>query len=973
MRFGWSKADRSPCDRRFYSRTGHRRRAAAGVELLEERHLLAVSGLSGGSPFSVAEQTEFAGQVVATINDPSAAASDYAAMINWGDGSSSAGQVVDTTQSGVFQVLGAHTYADEGAYAVQAVISKDGGFPLTVAAAATVTDPPLSASGGYTVAAVEGTPPGSQVLATFIDPAPEFTSPLPYSATIDWGDGKVTAGAISYNAALGEFQVTGGGDHTYASYGTQTIKVTLKHDSTPSVTVSDAAIISDPAIVAQGGFTYVANEGATPANQVLASFTDPGGAKSLDHYSATIDWGDGNSAPGTLTANGNQFSVLGAHAYAEEGSGVIQVVINHDANPAVTVSSLYSIDDPAVQLVAKTLAGTEGAALSGALLATFTDPGGPEAIGDYSAQIDWGDGVANSGTISFSSATGVFSVTGSHVYSSPGEKTVKVTVHHDDAPDAVATTTAAVSDVPLDATAASTFAGIEGATSPVQTLATFSDPGVIQPLSAYGAMIDWGDGAAPTAGVVRYDGGSQLFTVSGQHAYAEEGNYLISVVINDSNATSATVTLAASVSDAAVRAVAVQGFSAVEYSASAMQPLATFVDPAGSEPTSDYSATINWGDGTTSSGQIVADAANGSFSVMASHVFASSGLQSPIVTIHHDNAPDATVTAAATVSLPAIQLHPLPTTWVEWATYAPNPLATLSFTDSQMTATIYWGDGATSAGSFLHGQLGGVGAVRGTHVYTEAAYYTVTIVVTDGPQTVSCTVPMTVLRGSLPIADPNAGTPNEYYVAELYEDVLKREPDGLGLLHWAGVLDNGAPRSAVADALLTSNEYLSRFVIGPAYEKYLGRAVDPAGLEYWIGQMQHGLSDAGLTASLAASPEFYVDSGNSNLLYVGNLYQKALGRQADPQGQAYWAAQLNAGRSRNSVALAFMTSGEQLAEQVQNAYESVLNRSPDTQELNSSISMLAQGALSDEGLIARLAATDEYFSIAQSEPDRPNQ
>jgi hypothetical protein len=970
MRFAWLKADRSTHERRCRLEKGRKRRASAlSAELLEPRQLLAASSLNAGLPITVPEQTAFVNQVVATITDASATASDYSATIDWGDGSNSTGQVVDGTQSGVFQVLGAHTYADEGGYTVIPSIRKNGGFASTVSLLATVTDPPIVASGGYTIAAVEGTPPAFQLLATFTDPAPETTLPLPYSAAINWGDGSVTAGVVSYNAALGQFQVMGGSDHTYTTSGNQTVIVTLKHDNTPAVTVSDTAMVSDPAIVAQGGFTYAANEGNAPANQKLATFTDPGGAAPLSHYSATIDWGDGQSTPGTVAGSGNQFSVLGAHAYAEEGSGVIQIVINHDASPSVTVSSTYNIADPAVQLVASTLTATEGISVSPTALATFTDPGGPEDVGDYTAQIDWGDGNVSSGEISLSSGSGVYSVAANHVYFSSGSKAIKVTVRHDGAPDAVALGTAVVADVPLLATAGPTFTGVEGALSPSQVLATFSDPGVLQPLAEYEATINWNDGTAPTAGVITFDSGSRLFTVSGQHAYLEEGSHPISVTISDSQATSSTVSLTASVSDPAVQAASGPSLAAVEYATSAMQTLATFVDPGGNEAPSDYSATINWGDGTSSSGLIVADAANATFSVLGSHAYTASGNLTPAVVIHHDSAPDVTVRDNAVVTLPPIKLNPVPTSWVEWTVPVDrNPLlATVSFTDSQMTATIDWGDGATSAGTISYAQLGGVGGVHGTHTYTEAGNFTITVIINDGPQTASSAVPITVLREVLPIAKPSEATPNQYYVAELYTDVLRRQIDYQGVRYWPQLLDQGVPRIAVTDALMNSSEYFSNFVIGPAYQKYLGRAADPAGTLYWVAQMQHGLTDAGLIASLASSAEFFAKSLNSNFIYVGDLYQSILGRTADPQGQAYWARLLNAGASRYSVALGLTMSGEQLSAVVTDDYQRLLDRSPAFSELNTAVSAVAQGTLTDEGLIASLAATDEYFALSQSE------
>jgi pimeloyl-ACP methyl ester carboxylesterase len=57
-----------------------------------------------------------------TVPDSSDAASEFAARINWGDGTSSSGTV--TGSAGLFQVLGGHTYTTAGTFAAQVVISQ---------------------------------------------------------------------------------------------------------------------------------------------------------------------------------------------------------------------------------------------------------------------------------------------------------------------------------------------------------------------------------------------------------------------------------------------------------------------------------------------------------------------------------------------------------------------------------------------------------------------------------------------------------------------------------------------------------------------------------------------------------------------------------------------------------------------------------------------------------------------------------
>ena len=145
---------------------------------------------------------------------------------------------------------------------------------------------------------------------------------LDYSAVIDWGDGTATtAGVITF--ASGTFTVSG--SHTYAEESAAdhpgsnpyVITVTIGHELTTPQVVHSSALVSDPAVDATGGFTFVAVEGELSAIQTVATFTDPGGPEPLADYSASINWGDGTAATaGTITFAAGVFTVTGSHTYA---------------------------------------------------------------------------------------------------------------------------------------------------------------------------------------------------------------------------------------------------------------------------------------------------------------------------------------------------------------------------------------------------------------------------------------------------------------------------------------------------------------------------------------------------------------------------------------------------------------------------------------------------------------------------------
>src|SRR5207253_3184451 len=144
-----------------------------------------------------------------TDTDPTHLPYCYAAVIDWGDGSSSPGTIVAPAEGGdgSYTVSGSHTYAAEGVYLLTVTVSWDDvntatGYSTAVVndallhltaqpimtAAAMRSDDPFSPWGSWwNSATVPDAPAGlhNSVVATFTndnpnDPAGAFT------ATIDW-------------------------------------------------------------------------------------------------------------------------------------------------------------------------------------------------------------------------------------------------------------------------------------------------------------------------------------------------------------------------------------------------------------------------------------------------------------------------------------------------------------------------------------------------------------------------------------------------------------------------------------------------------------------------------------------------------------------------------------------------------------------------------------------------------------------
>src|SRR5467141_1118133 len=139
----------------------------------------------------------------------------------------------------------------------------------------------------------------------------------------------------------------------------------------------------------------------------------------------------------------------------------------------------------------------------------------------------------------------------------------------------------------------------EGISFTNKPVATITDPDPNSMPSEYSASIDWGDLTAASPGTVSGSKGGP-FTVTGDHMYAEEGSYRITVTIEDIDTPNngATTTSRATVADAPLssRCAIVSPFIAQAFAGAT----AEFTDQSSTCTLSDFSATISWGDGFTS-------------------------------------------------------------------------------------------------------------------------------------------------------------------------------------------------------------------------------------------------------------------------------------------------------------------------------------------------------------------------------------
>ena len=728
-----------------------------------------------------------------------AKASDFQASINWGDGSPpyAATVVQDPVNPTHFEVIGSHTYSLTGTITPNPTVSVTStgstgmlfvnGVPTTFNTdpstltsvanfSVTVADAGLAASANP-LSAVEGTAtPAGLILGTFLDTggAQPTTN---YTATINWGDGTGThtlpPSAITQNGTSNTFSIAGAA-HLYTEAGTHVFTLTISDSATPAqtVTVTGTASVADAALTPIASPPLTATEGASFTGQV-ASFSDANPTAPVSDFTATIFWGDGTSSLGVVSQPagvGTPFVVAGTHTYPEDTTGhpayAVQAVIT-DVDGSMTNTSLAPTavtvnDAPLIASPGLTIGGVEGQPLVNVPVAVFTDTNPFGQVSDFTASINWGDGTVTTGVIQMiggTSAGPLFEVLGSHVYTNTGPDTVTVTItDKGGAPPIVITSTVSVTQAPIAVTAFPVV-GTEGnALTPSPTtnnpgglvlVGSFTDYGGVDPASSYTVVVNWGDGttADNTLGLVKVvaDGAGTYEVYAPAHVYQEEGNYSITLQVTDTDTGPITVNAVgiATISDATLSpgtAVSLTSNTGVKLS---NVVVANFTDANLNAPVSDFTAIIDWGDGSpTSLGTIGGSA--GAYTVSGSHQYAMPGAYATKVVVTDDGGSVVTLPGAAVVTDASATgsvrnfggVEGQNTGTIVLGTFTdPNPLATVASVTAILPAN-GWGDGTpggpvTLAVQQIGGGPGGsIFEVLGSHSYAEEGSFTVNITVT---------------------------------------------------------------------------------------------------------------------------------------------------------------------------------------------------------------------------------------------------
>jgi hypothetical protein len=189
------------------------------------------------------------------------------------------------------------------------------------------------------------------------------------------------------------------------------------------------------------------------------------------------------------------------------------------------------------------------------------------------------------------------------------------------------------------------------------------------------------------------------FDITGSHML-DESTSSITINLADAGGSTATINEPVTVTDAALSAgpIALNGFEGVRFSNSVV---ATFSDANLQAPSTDFTATIDWGNGSSGAGTIVSQG-NGMFGVLGSSAYALPGTYPVTVSIQDVGGSKTVVKSSIVVADAPLSVQGRMFQLVEGGVFS-GVIAT--FTDANplssagdFSATIRWSDGTTSAG-----------------------------------------------------------------------------------------------------------------------------------------------------------------------------------------------------------------------------------------------------------------------------------
>jgi hypothetical protein len=519
--------------------------------------------------------------------------------------------------------------------------------------------------------------------------------------------------------------------------------------------------------------------------------------------------------------------------------------------------------------------------------------------------------------------------------------------------------------------------GTEDADTGSQVVAKFTSPVVDAIAAGDTANVYWGDESSST-GTITYDSSTGIYSVLGSHTYTEGGDYAVSVDLKTPNGSVILPDSTATITPTTTPHLTPGPSSTIPLTVEELDTgaVGSFTDSVHLDPGA-YSAEINWGDGSSSAGQIAVNELLWSFIVTGDHAYAQTGTDQIAVTVYRDGVAAGTLSATAVVS-PAQSVIAYPAQSINATAGADTGNVMIAgFTDpagnsalSAYSADIDWGDGTTSAGTTSSGTLRSqldvlppsvdrtFWQVYGSHAYEAPGTYSIDVTIDEnGTQVAAVTSTATITPAA---TTTTTSTPEQRFVANIYHDLLGRTAEAAGLAYWSGQLDSGLTRGQFIADVQHSGEYLQD-VVNSLYQHYLHRSAEPSVLGADVNLLAGGLTDEQLASVLVGSNEYFALHGGTNDGFLEALFEDTLQRPIDAGAKAALEQPLAGGVSRAQVAAVVFGSHEYHLDMVNSYYTDLLARPADPVGVGYWGNQLDTGT-TDEQVFAAIAASDEFFN-----------
>ncbi len=421
------------------------------------------------------------------------------------------------------------------------------------------------------------------------------------------------------------------------------------------------------------------------------------------------------------------------------------------ASAPITVASLALVPD--VSVTASTIAPFANAPFDGQV-GTFTAGYSTSPAGDFSATMNWGDGTTGPVSVGQPGGPGTpYVVTGTHTYTGLTTYATDLTVTDVAIPSNTGSSSATADVSSLAATPITSYANLpfDG------QVGTFTVGDSTSPVGDFSATMDWGDGTTGPVSVGQPGGSGTPYVVTGTHTYTTPDSYTTDLTV-----TSGTIPSLDGTAASTATVSTGTSFAATPITSYANLPfdgqVGTFTVGDSTSPVGDFSATMDWGDGTTGPVSVGQPGGSGTpYVVTGTHTYTAPDTYPTDLTVTDEAYPAVTGSSSSTATVttipPVLSSEPIGTQVV--GTAFSGPVATFTSGDPTTTsasfdATIDWGAQAGGIEQISDGtvtQPGGPGTpytVTGTNTYAASGDFTITVTVTDGAATGSVTEPVEV-------------------------------------------------------------------------------------------------------------------------------------------------------------------------------------------------------------------------------------